>query len=128
MLPHNAMVVVADGHSATIFRNSAKHGIELSQTEHLTPKSLSNPATTAIKDEASDSEDQDEASFAIQLTHHLNTMILQHKLDDVAIVADPSTLGIMRKHYHKELQLRLRKEVDKTMTNSSVRDIEAALG
>jgi protein required for attachment to host cells len=127
MLPHNAMVVVADGHSATIFRNNAKHGIELSETEHLTPKSLSNPAKIAVKDEASESEDQDEAGFAVQLTNYLNTMVLKHKMDDVAIIADPSTLGVMRKHYHKELQLRLRKELDKTMTNSDIRAIETAL-
>lgn len=127
MLPHNTMVVVADGHSATIFRNTAKYGIELSKTEHLTPSSLSKPAHMAIPDEASASDDQDEASFAIDLTHRLNSMMLQHNLDDVAIIADPSTLGVMRKHYHKELQLRLRKEVAKTMTNSDIRTVQTAL-
>ncbi|RJE80295.1 hypothetical protein DWB67_08925 [Paracoccus sp. JM45] len=127
MLPHNTMVVVADGHSATIFRNTAKYGLELSPTEHLTPNSLSNPATIAVNDEASESEDQDEADFAVKLTHRLNTMMLQNKLDDVAIIADPSTLGVMRKHYHKELQFRLRKEVAKTMTNSDIRTVETAL-
>lgn len=127
MLPHNAMVVVADGHSAKIFRNVAKHGIELSETHHVTPASLARPAHMAIPDEAAANNDHDEAAFAVDLTHHLNTMMLQNDLDDVAIIADPSTLGVMRKHYHKELQLRLRREVAKTMTNSDIRSVQTAL-
>lgn len=127
MLPHNAMVVVADGHSAKIFRNVAKYGIELSETHHVTPASLASPAHMAIPDEAAANNDHDEAAFAVDLTHHLNTMMLQNDLDDVAIIADPSTLGVMRKHYHKELQLRLRREVAKTMTNSDIRSVQTAL-
>jgi len=126
MLPHNAVVVVADGHSAIIFRNVAKHGIELSQIEKVTPQSLSDPATTPQLDEISP-RDEEEADFALQLTRHLNAMVLKNKLDDVAIVADPSTLGIMRKHYHKELQMRLRRELAKTLTNSDIPAIQAAL-
>ncbi|WP_378943300.1 host attachment protein [Paracoccus sp. R86501] len=127
MLPHNAMVVVADGHSATIFRNIAKYGIELSKTHHVTPASLSKPAHMAIPDEAAANSQHDEAAFAIDLTHHLNTLMLQRDLDDVAIIADPSTLGVMRKHYHKELQFRLRREVAKTMTNSDIRSVQTLL-
>ena len=41
MLPHNALVVVADGHSATLFRNTAKSGLELSETTKVTQESLS---------------------------------------------------------------------------------------
>ncbi|WP_158529979.1 baeRF12 domain-containing protein [Paracoccus sediminilitoris] len=127
MLPHNTMVVVADGHSATIYRNTAKNGIELSQTDQVTPASLTKPSQMAIPDEAAPNDENDEAAFAVDLTHHLNTLMLQQGMDDVAIIADPSTLGVMRKHYHKELQLRLRKEIAKTMTNSDIPSIQTAL-
>ena len=70
---------------------------------------------------------EEEAAFAVQLARHLNALVLKNRLEDVAIIADPSTLGVMRKHYHKELQLRLRKELAKTMTNSETKDIENAL-
>lgn len=125
MLPHNALVVVADGHSATIFRNTARQGLELTEVEKVTPHSLAD-GPKAHLDEISP-RDEEEAGFAAQLSRHLNAMVLKHKFDDIAIIADPSTLGVMRKHYHKELQLRLRKEVAKTLTNSTVAAIQDSL-
>lgn len=124
MLPHNALVVVADGHSATLFRNTAKSGLELSETTKVTQESLSGDG--AQIDEGSPRDDE-EATFAAQLSRHLNTMVLKNKFEDIAIIADPSTLGVMRKHYHKELQLRLRKEVAKTLTNSDIQTIQNSL-
>lgn len=127
MLPHNTLVVVADGHSATIFRNTAKHGLELTAQDRLTPESLSDPATMPELDEINNPRDEEEAAFAAALAHHLNGLVLKHKVEDVAIIADPSTLGVLRKHYHKELQFRLRKEIAKNMTNSDVSTIQTAL-
>ena len=124
MLPHNALVVVADGHSATLFRNTAKSGLELSETTKVTQESLSGDG--AQMDEGSPRDDE-EAAFAAQLSRHLNAMVLKNKFEDIAIIADPSTLGVMRKHYHKELQLRLRKEVAKTLTNSDIQTIQNSL-
>ena len=65
--------------------------------------------------------------FAHQLADHLNAMVLKNKVDDIAVIADPSTLGVLRKRYHKELQFRLRKEIPKNLTNSDLRGIEDAL-
>ncbi|WP_304613584.1 host attachment family protein [Paracoccus sp. (in: a-proteobacteria)] len=124
MLPHNALVVVADGHSATLFRNTAKSGLELSETTKVTQESLSGDG--AQIDEGSPRDDE-EATFAAQLSRHLNAMVLKNKFEDIAIIADPSTLGVMRKHYHKEVQLRLRKEVAKTLTNSDIQTIQNSL-
>lgn len=124
MLPHNALVVVADGHSATLFRNTAKSGLELSETTKVTQESLLGDG--AQIDEGSPRDDE-EATFAAQLSRHLNAMVLKNKFEDIAIIADPSTLGVMRKHYHKELQLRLRKEVAKTLTNSDIQTIQNSL-
>ncbi|MCL8018191.1 host attachment protein, partial [Streptomyces sp. AS02] len=63
--------------------------------------------------------DEDEATFAKQLAERLNQMALQNKLAEVAVVADPSTLGVMRKHYHKMLEQKVVKEVAKTLTAAS---------
>lgn len=127
MLPQNAMIVVADGHGATLFRNAARHGIELADAKRITPESLSDPVTTPELDEITTPRDEEEEAFAVKLARHLNSLVLKNRLEDVAIIADPSTLGVLRKHYHKELQLRIRKELAKTMTNSEVKDIEGAL-
>lgn len=126
MLPHNALVVVADGHSATLFRNSARHGIELTEAERITPESLNQPKP-GVGDPDIGLDAEDAEPFAARLADHLNAMALKHKFDDIAVIADPSTLGILRKRYHKELQFRLRKEVVKNLSNSDLRAIEDAL-
>lgn len=125
MLPHDTLVVVADGHSATLFRNTARHGIELSETERVTPESLNQPKAGDVNPDIVPAADP--AVFAARLVDHLNDLVLKHKADDIVIIADPSTLGMLRKRYHKELQFRLRREVAKNLTNSDLRDIEDAL-
>ncbi|MBW7057770.1 host attachment family protein [Paracoccus bogoriensis] len=127
MLPHNALVVVADGHSATLFRNQARHGIDLTDARRITPESLADPATTPELDEINTPRDAEEAAFAVELTRHLNGLVLKNKVEDIVIIADPSTLGVMRKHYHKELQFRLRRELAKTLTNADSAAIAQAL-
>lgn len=127
MLPHNALVVVADGHSATLFRNQARHGVDLAQPRRVTPESLADPATMPELDEINTPRDEEEAAFAVDLTRHLNGMVLKNKVEDIVIIADPSTLGVMRKHYHKELQFRLRRELAKTLTNADSAAIAEAL-
>lgn len=126
MLSQNALVVVADGQSAILFRNTARYGVELTEAAKLTPQDLDQEPPGAVTDEGSVNEDEDTA-FAAQLADHLNALALKHKFEDLAIIADPATLGIMRKRYHKELQYRLRKELAKNLTNSDVKAIEGAL-
>ncbi len=125
MLPHNALVVVADGHSATLFRNTAHHGIGLTEAERVTLESLNQPKPGDAIPNVVPGDDPD--MFAHQLADHLNAMVLKNKVDDIAVIADPSTLGVLRKRYHKELQFRLRKEIPKNLTNSDLRGIEDAL-
>lgn len=125
MLPHNALIVVADGRSATLFRNTAKHGLELTETERVTLESLNQPKAGDSIPDVIPGDDPD--MFAHQLADHLNAMVLKHKIDDIAVIADLSTLGALRKRYHKELQFRLRKEVAKNLTNSDLRSVEDAL-
>lgn len=126
MLSHNALVVVADGHQAVLFRNTAKQGIELEEKERLSPKHLQDESQGRQPPETTP-KDEDEATFAKQLAEKLNQMVLQNKVDELAIIADPSTLGVMRKHYHKMLEQKLVKEVAKTLTTASVEEIAKAL-
>lgn len=126
MLAQKALVVVADGHRAILYRNTAKYGIELEEQEQITPQNLEDesqgrqPSETAPKAE-------DEATFAKQLTETLNRMVLQHKVEELAVIADPNTLGVMRKHYHKELENRLKKELAKTLTAATAQEVAKAL-
>ncbi|WBU55491.1 host attachment family protein [Paracoccus sediminicola] len=126
MLDHNALVVVADGHHAILYRNVAKQGMELAEVNRLTPKNLADEGEGHAPQERSP-KDEDEATFAKQLAERLNKIVLRHKADQVVVVADPSTLGVMRKHYHKELESMLLKELSKDLTSASPDEIAKAL-
>lgn len=126
MLSHNALVVVADGHQAVLFRNTAKQGVELTEQDRLGPKNLQDESQGKQPQETSP-KDEDEATFAKQLAETLNQMVLKNEVDELAIIADPSTLGAMRRHYHKMLEQKLVKEVAKTLTAASGADIAKAL-
>lgn len=127
MLSQKALVVVADGRQAVLFRNIAKYGIELEEVERITPQNLQDESQGRQPIETTPKE-EDEATFAKQVVERLNRMVLQHQVEELAVIADPSTLGVMRKHYHKELESRLKKEVPKTLTAASGEEIARALG
>lgn len=121
-LARNALVVVADGHMATLLRNRARNGVTLEQTGQLTQQDLTDGELVE-----NSSRDIDEAAFAARLADYLNGLVLKQKVEELAIIADPSTLGEMRKKYHKELEQRLKQEVAKNLTNADLKTIEAAL-
>lgn len=127
MLSHDALVVVADGKKAVLFRNAAKRGIELEEIERVGPTNLEDESQGRQPDETTP-RDEDEATFAKQLTERLNLMVLQNKVQELAIIADPNTLGVMRKHYHKMLEQKVVKEVAKTLTAANADEIARALG
>lgn len=112
MLPHNTLVAVADGHAAILFRNSARHGIELTEVERVVPPR---------------GADHSVAAFAEQLAGHLNALVLRRAYPHVAIIADPATLSVMREHYHEVLRACLVREVSRTLTASSALEIAKAL-
>lgn len=127
MLSFDALVVVADGHQAVLFRNTAKHGIELEEQERIVPTDLQDESQGRQPQETTP-RDEDEATFAKQLTERLNRMALENGIEELAIIADPSTLGVMRKHYHKLLEEKLVKELPKTLTSANADMIARALG
>ncbi|MDO5369811.1 host attachment family protein [Paracoccus sp. (in: a-proteobacteria)] len=126
MLSRDALVVVADGKKAVLFRNTAKFRIELEEVERIGPANLQDESQGRQPEDTSP-RDEDEATFAKQLTERLNLMVLQNKVQELAIIADPNTLGVMRKNYHKMLEQKLVKEVAKTLTAASADEIARAL-
>lgn len=126
MLSRNALVVVADGHQAVLFRNTARLGIELEEAGRIAPQNLLDESQGPQPKETTP-RDEDEATFAKQLAERLNQMVLRHEVEELAVIADPATLGVMRKHYHKELEARLKAEVPKTLTAATGDEIARAL-
>ncbi|MDQ3038432.1 MAG: host attachment family protein [Pseudomonadota bacterium] len=127
-IPADAMVVVADGERARMFRNvGTEQAISLKQQEILTPKDLENDGPSGVAPPEQTEHQTDEATFAKQLAHRLNHGALTNAYAHLVLVADPSSLGLMRPQLHKETLARMHCEVAKTLTNSSVEDIERAL-
>lgn len=128
MLALNAFVVVADGNSAVIYKNTGHETIDLLLVETVTPHSLRSEGQAGHAPVEQSPNDAEEATFSGQLVHKLNAMALGNKLpDEVAIIADPSSLGHMRPLYHGELKKRIVSELAKTLVKSSPQEVAAAL-
>ncbi|MEO5962756.1 MAG: host attachment family protein [Thermomonas sp.] len=128
-IPAQAMVVVADGESARIFRNvGTDNKLSLQQEELLTVQNVNDEGPSGSAPSEQTESQTDEATFAKQLSHRLNHGALTNAYAHLVLVADPQTLGQMRPQLHKETLQRMHGELAKTFTNSSLADIEKALG
>ena len=57
----------------------------------------------------------------------LSKRALANDFDKLVVIAAPKTLGVLRKHYHKEVESRLLGELAKEMTDRPIADIEKML-
>ena len=127
-IPADAMVVVADGTGARIFRNvGTDYKLSLKQQGQLAPKDINDDGPSGSAPPEQTGHQTDEATFAKQLSHHLNHGALANAYAHLVLVADPQTLGQMRPQLHKETLARMHGELAKTLTNSPLADIERAL-
>lgn len=127
-IPANTLVVVADGHRARIFRTVGDGTvIKLKHEDDLSPKDLSDDGPSGSQPSDSSPRQSDEATFAKQLAHHLNSGALDGAYANLALIADPVTLGEIRPLLHKTVETRIVAELAKTLTNAPIADIERAL-
>jgi protein required for attachment to host cells len=125
-VPHNALVVVADGTRARFFRNSGQgSNILLSSEGEFKPHPLDGPS--GRRPPESSNHETDEATFAKQLANELYHRAHSGNFAALILVADPQTLGQIRPTLHKEVQNRLVSEFHKTLTKASIADIQKAL-
>ncbi|OYY65657.1 host attachment family protein [Sphingomonas sp. 28-62-11] len=126
-IPQGALVAIVDGEILNLFRNTGDEAA---------------PSLTAVPDVAVSTENkgsggrhnsssanpadsqQEEDSFAAGVAAILNKRVLDHKVEQLIIVAAPRTLGELRKHYHKALEAILVGEIAKDLTGHSTADVE----
>jgi len=141
-LPHNAVVLVADGRKMLFLRNEGDNAFPNLIVEEA--QEQVNPAT---RDQATDSAGRasspqggvqssveptdfhqiEEDRFAADAAAMLKKRALANDYETLIVVAPPRTLGELRKHYHKEVSNRLAGELDKDLTGHPIKDIEKAL-
>ena len=127
-IPHNALIVVADGTGARFFRNSGlENKISLSADGEFEPTDLLSSGPAGKRPRESSGQETDEATFAKQLANELYRRAQSGNFAALVLIADPQTLGQIRPSLHKEVRNRLVREIGKTLIKASVADIEKSL-
>ena len=130
-LPTNAHVAIVDGENFIVMRNSGKL-FEPSLGEAQKPDLKATNFSAGVKHQDDVAQklgrtDLAELAHGAAAAEWLNAKVISGDITDVLVIADPKTLGEMRRHYHAELQRRLVGEIDKTMTGEPVPRIEKVI-
>ena len=141
-LPHNALVLVADGRKMILFRNHGdENQIDLRTESHdarqdRKDREIKTDAPGTTKQSAGygrstyeepDFQQQEEDRWIKDAAEELKTRALRNDFDAVAIVAPPKALGVLKKCLHKEVEKRIVCTVNKEMSGRPIPDIEALL-
>lgn len=141
-IPHNSVILVADGRKSLFFRNQGNPGSPdlgvLEKETHPNPahhEQASDLAGQSMKTADGrggsmgevDFHQQEEDRFAAATAAMLKDRALRNDYDHLVVVAPPRTLGELRKHYHKEVEKRLVGELPKDLVNMPVGEIEKIL-
>lgn len=142
-VPHDSVVLVADGKKMLFFRNEGDSEFPKLEVERKRetsdapdrdrktdlagrPASASSGAGHSSYEEV-DFHQLEEDRFAADTAEMLKTRALRNEFESLIIVAPPKTLGELRKHYHKEVEKRLAGEIAKDLTGHPVAEIEKIL-
>jgi protein required for attachment to host cells len=141
-LPHNALVLVADGRKMLFFRNRGdENQIDLRTESHDARRDRKErdyrtgaPGTVQQSFgyghstyEETNFQQQEEDRWIKDAAEELKARVLRNDFDAVAIVAPPKALGLLKKNLHKEVQKRIVCTVNKEMSGRPIPDIEALL-
>lgn len=130
ILPHGTVVAVADGATLKLFRNKGTElHFDLVEFEHPVIDPTNPGSGSRHRSDLSnpDPHRKAEDSFAAASASQLNRLALDGSLDRLFVIADPRTLGELRKHFHATLQAKVVGELAKDLTDHSVHDIGIAI-
>ena len=127
-IPHNALIVVADGHKAILFRNQgAGEEIALREVRRLAPENLNDDGPSGARPVEQTRQQTDEATFAKQLAEALYAMRQGNEFEALVLVADPQTLGQLRDAMHKIVARSVLRWIAKDFTNHTTAEITELL-
>jgi protein required for attachment to host cells len=122
------LVAVVDGEKLALFENTGHLSISL--TPRAMPHVAERASGTAGHTSSSanpDNDTQAEDGFAMGVAEVLNRLVLDHKVEQLLIIAAPRTLGQLRKGWHKQTAARVVGEIAKDLTGHSPDQIAAAI-
>ena len=141
-LPHNALVMVADGKKALFLRNHGDQNqidLRTEAHDHRTDRKDREIKTDAPGGthqsagyghstyEETDFHQQEEDRWIKDAAEELKRRALRNDFEALAIVAPPKALGVLKKCLHKEVEKRIVCTVNKEMSGRPVPDIETLL-
>ena len=130
-LPHKAHVAIVDGTNFTLMRNAGQpFEPKLEGAERPELEATNYSAGVKQQDDTSqksNNNDLEERAHGAAAAAWLNAKVIANEIDSLLVIADPKTLGEMRRHYHGELEKRLVGEIAKTMTGEPTAKIEKAI-
>lgn len=119
-LPHKAHVAVVDGEQFLLLHNEGQAfepRLKPLDRPDLSPTNFS--AGVKHQDDVGQRHgrtDLNELAHGAAVAEWLNSKAIANAIDNLLVIADPKTLGEMRRHYHGELEKRLVGEIAKTVT------------
>ncbi len=130
LIPHGAIIALVDGKNFELFCNNGTEA-EPELVKQDSPNldehnkgsgghhrsTSANPSTHRL----------DEDAHAAAASEWLNSKVLGHKIESLVVIADPRTLGEMRKHFHKQTQAAIKVELSKDLIGKTGPDIITAL-
>jgi len=141
-LPHNALVLVADGRKTLFFRNHGdENQIDLrteahDQRDDRKDREIKTDAPGTTRQSAgygrstyeeTDFQQQEEDRWIKDAADELKARVLRNDFDALAVIAPPKALGVLKKCLHKEVERRIICTVNKEMSGRPIPDIEALL-
>jgi protein required for attachment to host cells len=141
-IEHDTWIVIGDGEKALFLRNEGDERFPNFATvrvlQHENPPTREQgtdrpgryedglgPQSSAV--ENTDWHRIEKTRFARTIAETLYAAAHRGDFKKLVMVAPPHVLGDLRKEYHKEVAERVVAEVDKTLTNHPVREIERIL-
>lgn len=136
-LPHGTVFAIVDGEKFELYRNTGMEA-EPELTALDTPQLDATNYSAAARDHDKISRFQagapkdrldkmEEAAHVTAVAQWLNAQVLNREIDKLVVVADPKSLGQMRRYYHKELEGVLLGEVAKNLAGRPTQEIVRVL-
>ncbi len=130
-VPHKAHVALVDGERFVLLRNDGQI-FEPKLSKVAEPKLDPTNFSAGVKHQdhagqIAGNTDLNELAHGAAAAEWLNAKAIANEIDELLIVADPKTLGEMRRHYHVELEKRLVGELDKALTHEPLEKIGKVL-
>jgi protein required for attachment to host cells len=133
-------MLVADGGRAKVFRLGAKPG-QIEELQRLESSTMHMPSRDLVSDGSgrdfdvrgpgahtkiprSDPHDLEEREFAQRIMQRIERAAQQDRFKELVIVADPRTLGSLRKSMPRSVATRVIKELNRDLTALSGTEID----